>query len=76
MSDLNNSVLARLKKENSHFEILVDCEKALEFKKGKASLDDALISEDIFKDSKKGEHASEHDLKNLFGTENKREDLT
>jgi ribosome maturation protein SDO1 len=73
MSDLNNSVLARLKKENSHFEILVDCEKALEFKKGKASLDDALISEDIFKDSKKGEHASEHDLKNLFGTENKRE---
>lgn len=69
--NVENSVIARLKKGDQNFEILVDCEKAMAFKKGKNTLDEALISDDIFKDSKKGEHASENDLKNLFGTEDK-----
>jgi ribosome maturation protein SDO1 len=69
---MDDSVIARLKKQNHNFEILVNCEKAVDFKKGNSSLDDVLVSEDIFKDVKKGEHASEHDLKNIFGTYDKR----
>ena len=72
MSSIDNSVLARLDKQGHHFEVMVDCEKALDYRKGNASLDDALITEDIFKDVKKGEHASEHNLKNIFGTDDKR----
>jgi ribosome maturation protein SDO1 len=68
-----DAVTCRLKKEGLNFEILVDCDKAMDFKHGKASLEDALVTEDIFKDIKKGEHASEHDLKKLFGTDNKLE---
>ena len=71
--NVENSVIARMKKGDQNFEILVDCENAMAFKRGKSTLDETLISEDIFKDSKKGEHASENDLKTLFGTENKRE---
>jgi ribosome maturation protein SDO1 len=71
--NVENSVIARLKKGDQNFEILVNCESAMAFKKGKTTLDEALISDDIFKDSKKGEHASESDLKKLFGTEDKRE---
>ncbi len=73
MSNVEDSVIARLKKQEHNFEVLVDCEKAMSFKKGKANLDEALVTDDVFKDIKKGEHASEHDLKNIFGTENKRE---
>ncbi len=73
MNGVENSVLARLKKQEHNFEVLVDCEKAMDFRKGNAELDDALITEDIFKDSKKGEHASEHDLVKIFGTEDKRQ---
>ena len=69
--NVEDSVTARLKKQGHNFEILVDLEKAMDFKKGKAELSEALVSEDIFKDIKKGEHASEHDLKNIFGTEEK-----
>jgi ribosome maturation protein SDO1 len=73
MIKVEDSVIARLKKENLNFEILVDCEKAMDFRKGNASIDDVLVTDDIFKDSKKGEHASEHDLMNVFKTENKKE---
>ncbi|MBT4334703.1 ribosome assembly factor SBDS [archaeon] len=73
MVNVEDSVIARLKKEGNTFEILVDCEKALEFKQGKIDLDEALVSDSIFKDIKKGEHASEHDLKNIFGTEDAKE---
>jgi ribosome maturation protein SDO1 len=71
--NVSDAVICRLKKEGSNFEILVDCDKAMGFKHGKASLDDALVTDDIFKDVKKGEHASEHDLKKLLGTDSKRE---
>ena len=73
MIKVEDSVIARLKKENLNFEILVDCEKAMDFKKGKVSLDEVLVTDEVFKDSKKGEHASEHDLMNVFKTENKKE---
>jgi len=71
--NVDDAVICRLKKEGLHFEILVDCDKAIDFKHGKASLDEALVTDNIFKDVKKGEHASEHDLKKLFGTDVKRD---
>jgi len=72
MVDVDKAVVAKLKKGENHFEILVDCEKALEFRKGKdVNLDDVLATNDIFKDVKRGEHAS--DLMKFFGTEDKRE---
>ena len=73
MVNIEDAVTARLKKEGNNFEILVDCEKAVDFKYGKVSIEDVLVSDDIFKDVKKGEHASEHDLKNIFGTEDVKE---
>jgi len=72
MIDIDKAVVAKLKKGESHFEILVDCEKALELRKGKdVDMDDILATNDIFKDVKRGEHAS--DLLKFFKTENKRE---
>lgn len=73
MISVDNSVIARLKKQEHNFEILVDCEKAMQFRKGNATLDETLVGDNIFKDSKKGEHASETDLMKVFGTEDKRE---
>ena len=70
--NVENSVIARLKREGQNFEILVYCDKAMDFKRGKASLDEALVSDEVFKDSKKGDLASEGDLKTLFGSEDKR----
>ncbi|MBI2043170.1 ribosome assembly factor SBDS [Candidatus Pacearchaeota archaeon] len=59
---------ARIKQSGKHFEILVDLEKAINFKKtGKGS--DFLEIDKIFSDSKKGFTAKESDLKNSFGTD-------
>jgi ribosome maturation protein SDO1 len=67
MVDIDKAVIARLRKDNKIFEILVDCDKALEFKEGKSiSLNDVIAVDDIFKDVKKGDKASEHDLMSVF----------
>jgi len=59
---------ARIKQAGKNFEIIVDLDKALDFRKGKSSTADFLESDSVFKDSKKGLHASESDLKDAFGT--------
>ncbi len=59
--------IARIKQTGKHFEILVDLEKALAFKKtGKG---DFLQIDKIFTDSKKGLHAPSADLIKAFGTD-------
>lgn len=68
MVNVDEAVIARLKKNGKDFEILVDCEKALEFKKGKGVIDDVVAVDSIFKDVKKGENAKEHDLQEIFNT--------
>lgn len=74
MVNLDKAVVARLKKEGKNFEILVDCEKALEFKKGKnISLYDILASDIVYKDSRKGEKASEKDMESIFKTKDSEE---
>ncbi|MFP3257895.1 MAG: ribosome assembly factor SBDS [Caldivirga sp.] len=55
--------------KGEHFEILVDPDYALEFKLGKPiSLDKVLITDTVFRDSKRGLRASEIALKRVFGT--------
>jgi len=70
MVDVDRAVIARLKKQENVFEILVDCDRALEYRAGKnVSLDDVVAVDHIFKDVKKGERASDNVLKSVFGTE-------
>lgn len=70
MVDVDQAVIARLRKEGQVFEILVDCDKALEFKEGKpVSIRDVVATDDIFKDVKKGDKAPGHELKKLFSTD-------
>jgi len=69
MLNIEDAVIAKLKKDNQIFEILVDCESALDFKKGKKiDINDVLAVRNIFKDAKKGEVAPH--LYETFGTEN------
>jgi len=68
--NLDEAVTAKLTIGGNNFEILVDCEKAIDFKKGKnIDISDVVVSDDIFKDVKKGEHAS--NLLKFFNTDTK-----
>lgn len=67
------NVEARLKIKGKEFEILVDVDKALQFKKGLGSVDNALSTEEIFYDLKKGLKASSSDLEDAFGSSDVRE---
>ena len=58
---------ARIKKEGKHFEIIVDLDQALKFKKEGGAID-FLEGDKIFSDSKKGFNASDEDMKKAFGT--------
>ncbi len=58
---------ARIKKTGKHFEIVVDLDNALKFKKGESS-ETGAESDRIFTDIKKGNVASEKDLNEAFGT--------
>ena len=58
--------LARIKKAGKHFEIMVDMEDALKFRKGETDFLD--VGDTIFTDVKKGERASHQDLEISFGT--------
>jgi ribosome maturation protein SDO1 len=69
MVDVDKAVLARIRKEGKDIEVLVDSGKALECKKGKkVSLSEVLASDFVYKDSRRGERASETDMKKIFGT--------
>src|SRR3972149_3037969 len=59
---------ARIKQAGKHFEIIVDLDRALRFKKGLINTIDFLEADVIFSDSKKGLRAPEKDLKEAFGT--------
>jgi ribosome maturation protein SDO1 len=68
---LDDAVIARLESHGSSFEILVDPDLALEFKKGREiDITEILASEEIFKDSKKGDRASLEHIKEVFGVDN------
>ncbi len=69
MVSLDEAVIARLKKGEEHFEVLVDPYAAADFIEGKeVDIVQNLAIDAIFKDSKKGTHASEEALQKSFGT--------
>ncbi len=69
MVSLDDAVIARIKKGEEHFEILVDPYAASDIIEGR-ELDvlEDLAVDSIFTDAKKGTHASEEALMKAFGT--------
>ncbi len=69
MVNLEDAVTARLEYYGEHFEILVDPDLASDFKHGKdINVEDILVVEEIFKDAKKGDKASEEAMMKAFDT--------
>ena len=61
--------IARLTKDNEHFEILVKPPKALDYRKEKtSSISEVLAAETIFSDANKGTRVSDEQLRKAFGT--------
>ncbi len=59
--------IARIKKAGKHFEILVDLDEAMKFKKGQTDSIEAQ-GDRVFTDSKKGETPPQASLEEAFGT--------
>ncbi len=73
MIDIDKAVIARFSKNGKHFEILVDCDKALQFKEGNASLEDVLATDEIYSNASQDERPSDEDLKEVFKSTNPKE---
>lgn len=66
--------IARLKKEGHNFEIVIDPDLAMEFRKNKpVNVEEVLVDGKIFSDAKKGMLASEHEMKKVFKTDDAKE---
>jgi len=61
-------VIARKKAAGKNYEISVDFEEAMKFKKGEGDITTTLNSNNIYYDVNKGTIAGNEDLKNGFGT--------
>ncbi|MGC9132943.1 MAG: ribosome assembly factor SBDS [Nanopusillaceae archaeon] len=69
MKEKDNEIIVKYKKEGYNFEIIVYLRKALEYKEGKIKdIREVLVSDDTFKDARKGERASTESLNKVFGT--------
>jgi len=69
MISLEKAVIARLIKSGEKFEILVDPEKAMEFKTGKDfPVEELIASEEIFEDARKGTRTTNEKINKAFGT--------
>ena len=71
MVNVDDAIIAKLDSHGEHFEILVDPDLAAEFRNpdGKdVAIEDLLAVEEIFKDSKKGDKASEEAMNKIFET--------
>ena len=61
--------VARLTKDNEHFEVLVKSQKALDYRNGKiAGITEVLAAETIFSDANKGTRVAEEQLRKAFET--------
>lgn len=61
--------VARMTKDNEHFEVLVKPQKALDYRMGRiAGVTEVLVAETIFSDANKGTKVSEEALQKAFGT--------
>lgn len=69
MVSVEDAVVARITRNNNHFEILVDPDAALRFKRGEeVSIENILAVKGIFKDAGSGERVPEDDLQENFHT--------
>jgi ribosome maturation protein SDO1 len=59
---------ARVKKGGKSFEVLVDLDEALKFRKGEGDFNLAVLGDAVFNNLKSGERASANDLEVNFGT--------
>ncbi|BDH79656.1 MAG TPA: ribosome assembly factor SBDS [Methanothermobacter sp.] len=71
MVSLEDAVIARLESHGERFEILVDPDLAAEFRKDEsgADIEDILAVQEVFKDARKGDKASEETMRKLFQTD-------
>jgi ribosome maturation protein SDO1 len=61
--------VARMTKDNEHFEVLVKPDKALDYRLGRiSSITEVLVAETIFSDASKGTKVSEEAIRKAFGT--------
>jgi len=69
MVTLDKAVVARLRTHGTHFEILVDPDRAYDLKKGAdVKMEDLLAVEDVFENASRGDRVPEEDLVKAFGT--------
>lgn len=74
MVSLDDAVIASLKTHGHTFEIYVDPDLALSYKEGGVvDLKDVLAVEEVFKDAKAGDRASEEAMKKVFNTTDAKE---
>lgn len=74
MVSLDEAVIARLETHGERYEVLVDPELAVEFKRGEdIDISRVLAVETVFKDSRKGDKASEERMRAIFSTADARE---
>jgi len=68
MVSLDKAVIGRLEREGFRFEILIDPDAAQAIREDQqVDLSEALAVEEIFKDAKKGDRASEENIQKVFG---------
>jgi ribosome maturation protein SDO1 len=61
--------VARMTKDNEHFEVLVKPQKALDYRMGKTTgIGEVLAAETVFSDANKGTRVSDEALQKAFGT--------
>ncbi len=69
MVSLENATLARLSRDGLEFEVMVDPDLALRFRKGEdVSIENVLAAQDVFSDAKKGERIPSESLHKVFHT--------
>lgn len=69
MVDIDRTVVIRLKTGGATFEVLVDPDLALKYRSGESrNIREILAIEEIFKDARRGDKASEEHMKDIFGT--------
>ncbi len=70
MVSLDKAVIARLESHGERFEILVDPDIVEKVHSGEITdIREHLAVEDVFKDARKGDRASEESIRKVFGTE-------
>lgn len=73
MSKGREYVVARYEFKGHRFEIIVDPDRALEYREGrKIDIDEVLKGDYIYKDARKGDKASPEELVRVFGTDDVR----